>query len=328
VEIEGFVSAPKVKVLTGGVCAIDAKLQMQVFDFKPRTDVDQEAFRQTSRPVSDGINGLMRSDITATKGEVFAETVCVYQPLVAGRVVKPAALQNRSLSIGRTIIKCGTDGTVSINDGLRAKVDLRPEIERLGLVQRSQGARGTCSVFATVEAVEFAVAQLRGNGESLSVEFANWAANDATHRTDDGDFFHNIIRGLRKYGVCKESTMSYADSFAADTRPSASAVAEARQLLDDVKLKFHWLKRWDKSPGLTDEDLLEIKKVLASGYPVSAGSYHSVLFVGYEDNDTSDDGGRLLISDSNLHETEITYKAAKARFCDMFWVSAERMQKP
>ncbi len=213
-------------------------------------------------------------------------------------------------------------GAVVVKQELPPAVDLRPEFERLGLVQRSQGARGTCSVFATVESVEFAVAVVRGKGESLSVEFANWAANDATSRSDDGDFFHNIIRGIKKYGVCPEAKMPYASEFTGNNLPSDSAKAEALQLNDQVKLQFHWLKRWNQSPGLNDEDLLRVKEVLASGHPVSAGSYHSVLFVGYEDNEALDGGGRLLISDSNLQEKEISYQAAKARFCDMFWISA------
>lgn len=216
----------------------------------------------------------------------------------------------------------GAAGAVSIQQELPRAVDLRPEFERLGLVQRSQGARGTCSVFATVESVEFAVAALRGKGEPLSIEFANWAANDASNRSDDGDFFHNIIRGIKKHGVCPEARMPYTSEFASDNLPSDSAKAEALQLNVQVKLQFHWLKRWNKSPGLNDEELLQVKEVLSSGHPVSAGSYHSVLFVGYEDNEAFDGGGRLLISDSNLREKEISYEAAKARFCDMFWVSA------
>jgi C1A family cysteine protease len=223
---------------------------------------------------------------------------------------------------------CDPDAIASRSVALPPTVDLRPEFSRLGLIQRSQGERGTCSVFATVEAVEFAVAQLRGKGESLSIEFANWAANAATGRSDDGDFFRNIIRGLQTYGVCSEAAMPYAAAFASDARPGEAAVADAKQLQDKIQLSFHWLKRWNKSPGLTDDDLQQVKQVLACGYPVSAGSYHSVLFVGYEDSATYGGGGRLFISDSNLQETEISYEAAKARFCDMFWVTAVAATSP
>jgi C1A family cysteine protease len=206
---------------------------------------------------------------------------------------------------------------------LPAAVDLRPEFKRLGLTQRRQGARGTCSVFATVEAVEFAQAKVSGKGVTMSVEFANWAANEATGRTDDGDFFRNIIEGVRKHGICPETAMPYQKGFSAATSPSEDAAVLAAEFLKKNRLEFHWLKDWQRKPGLTDADVQNVKAVLASGYPVSAGSYHSILFVGYQDDAELPGGGRFPISDSNLVEREISYEGAKERFCDMFWVRAE-----
>lgn len=207
-------------------------------------------------------------------------------------------------------------------EALPNRIDLRCEFKRLELTQRSQGARGTCSVFATVGAVEFACAKQDNRGVVLSVEFANWAANESTGRGDDGDFFHNIIKGVQKHGVCLESTMPYENQFAADRKPSADAMQQATEFSQQHKLAFHWIKDWKRKPGLDDADVLQVKQVLAAGYPVSAGSYHSVLFVGYEDNADLPGGGRFLISDSNRQETEINYQAAKERFCDMFWVES------
>lgn len=57
-----------------------------------------------------------------------------------------------------------------------------------------------------------------------------------------------------------------------------------------------------------------------------AGSSHNVLFVGYDDEPSLAGGGRFLIADSNLVEKHIDYEAAKARFNDVFWVSATRQQ--
>lgn len=199
-------------------------------------------------------------------------------------------------------------------------VDLRPDFERFGYLQRSQGARGTCSVFATLEAIEFEIARLEGKATPLSVEFSNWAANDMTPRKDDGDFFHNIIGGIEKHGFCAEVTMPYQSKFDKTLTPSDEVKTVAIAQREKVKVTFHWLRDWQKKPGLEDADLLKIKETLAAGHPVSAGSYHSILFVGYEDNDALPGGGRLFIADSNRREKEISYLGAKERFCDMFWV--------
>jgi hypothetical protein len=207
---------------------------------------------------------------------------------------------------------------------LPSHVNLRPQFEAFGLAQRGQGSRGTCSVFSTVENVEFAAARATGNGRALSVEFANWAANAATGRSDDGDFFHNIILGIEKFGVCNEATMPYGKEFSADTKPSEAATAEAARFRDSTPIAFHWIRSWKEKPGLNDADIWHMKSVIASGWPVSAGSYHSILFVGYEDDPSLPGGGRFLVADSNLAEHDITYAAAKKRMCDLFYVTASR----
>lgn len=207
--------------------------------------------------------------------------------------------------------------------GLPARVDLRAEFARLGLAQRSQGRRGTCSVFATTEGVEFAVGHATGKGRRLSVEFANWAANAATGNNYDGDFFHNIIRGIETYGLCDEAAMPYAQNFSPSNTPSPEARAAAAAFAAQTHLTFHWIKGWSRHPGLNDADLWQIKSALASGWPVSAGSGHSILLVGYEDDPALPGGGRFLVGDSNLRERHITYAATRERMCDLFWTSAE-----
>lgn len=221
-----------------------------------------------------------------------------------------------------TLSSFADDKTPPSTENLPTKVDLRPEFERYGLTQRSQGRRGTCSVFATVEAIEYELAKQTGKGERLSVEFANWAANEATGRRDDGDFFHNIHSGIDKHGVCPEEAMPYARRFRPDVAPSEDAKQKAQQFRDRVKIEFHWIRKWSKTPGMTDEDVQQIKAALAAGHCVSAGSYHSVLFVGYEEDASLPGGGRFFIADSNRRETEINFEAAKQRFTDLFWVSA------
>jgi hypothetical protein len=210
-----------------------------------------------------------------------------------------------------------------LSANLPEKADLRPEFAQWGLKQRRQGKRGTCSVFATVEALEFAASRIAGRGERMSVEYANWAANVATGRGDDGDFFHNIIRGIQAHGICSESAMPYTKEFSPASAPSPQATEQAAQFLSANNVDFQWIRSWKRKPGLNDADLWHIKSVLANGSPVSAGSYHSILFVGYEDDPTLPGGGRFLVADSNLKERDLTYEAAKKRMCDLFWVQVE-----
>lgn len=209
---------------------------------------------------------------------------------------------------------------------LPRSVDLRPEFEKLGLLQRSQGDRGTCSVFAAVEAVEFAHGTIVGEGSPLSVEFANWAANAATKRNDDGDFFHNIIKGIEQYGICPEAMMPYTESFSNESKPTEEATRTASEFRTLTTLEFHWIRHWSRKPGLNEEEIHAVKAVLANGAPVCAGSYHSVLLVGYVDESSSPGGGRFLIADSNGVEKDICYEEARKRFSDLFWVSAARQQ--
>jgi hypothetical protein len=206
---------------------------------------------------------------------------------------------------------------------LPPRVDLRPQFVELGLTQRMQGRRGTCSVFATVEGLEFALARSTGRGERLSIEFANWAANSTTGRTDDGDFFHNIIKGIQARGICTDTAMPYEKEFSAERAPSPEAAAEAAKFRDENSVSFHWLRPWNRKPGLEEADLPRIKAVLANGSPVSAGSYHSLLLVGYEDDPKLPGGGRFFVADSEGHERDLDYEAAKKRMCDLFWVTVE-----
>ena len=58
---------------------------------------------------------------------------------------------------------------------------------------------------------------------------------------------------------------------------------------------------------------------------MAAGSYHSILFVGYEDDPSLPGGGRFLVRDSGgSNEQTLTYAATKARMCDLFWVQSKQ----
>jgi hypothetical protein len=204
-----------------------------------------------------------------------------------------------------------------------ASADLRASFERWQLPLRKQGRRDTCSVFATVGAMEYAVARKLGHGIPLSVEFLNWAGDRAIQRAQDGHFFSSVIRGYEAHGICAEEDMPYARKFQADYQPSEKAIATAQEMRK-VGLQFHWLRPNDRTKGLTDEHIAKTKEVLAAGWPVAAGSYHSILFVGYTDDPALEGGGQFFVRDSGgNNEQTLTYAAAKARMCDLFWVESE-----
>lgn len=221
---------------------------------------------------------------------------------------------------------------------LPAGVDLRPRLLELGLTPRPQGARGTCSIFTTCEAIEFALATHRGEkaNESsvqgagalrLSPEYLNWAAGQAAGQPSDGNFFHNALAGFEQYGVCSEADMPYEAAFDANRSPSAEAAAEAARIRVESRgaLIVHWIVPWVPDRfGMSAEQFAEIKRVLALGYPVAAGSGHSRLLVGYRDDPNLPGGGAFLTEDSALNRfDEVTYEFVAKQVADVFWVEAK-----
>ena len=101
VEIDKFISKPEVKQPKAGVWNIDNKLQMQVFG-----DVVGE-------DASGGINGAVRRKFSAKAGDVLQESVCVYQPIVAGHTPAEVKQKGDSLEIGDWQIRQSSDGTLS-----------------------------------------------------------------------------------------------------------------------------------------------------------------------------------------------------------------------
>lgn len=210
---------------------------------------------------------------------------------------------------------------------LPKSVDLRPRLNSLGLVPRGQGPRNTCSVFATIGAMEFAVSKHFGRGTLLSVEYLNWASNDAIHDPTDGGFFHDLMKGYEQHGICLEADMPYQKQYDPKLKPSEKTQQKAKQI-HGLGLQVHWINPWKPQPGLTDEHLREIKTVLAKGYPVAAGSSHSRLIVGYVDDGRQPGGGVFLIKDSGAAAyNTITYQFAKEKVGDVFWVEAPTKQK-
>lgn len=209
---------------------------------------------------------------------------------------------------------------------LPATVDLRPRLTSMGLPPRPQGARGTCSIFTTCEAIEFANAQRTGKPVRLSPEFVNWAASQAAGRPSDGNFFHNALAGFEKYGVCAEPQMPYHKAYDTKRAPSAQATSEAATIRDESRttLAVRWIVPWQPNRfGVSDDQLTEIRRVIASGYPVAAGSGHSRLLVGYVDDDKQPGGGTFYTEDSALNRfDQVTYEFVRKDVADVFWIEA------
>jgi hypothetical protein len=227
---------------------------------------------------------------------------------------------------------CAADTAASADIGnsqektsaLPAEVDLRPELNKLNLGPRRQGHRGTCSVFTTAAAMEFALSKQQNKNVLLSVEYLNWGCNQVINNDRDrGQFFHHLLEGFEKYGVCLETEMPYRRNFDATYQPSESAQERARTINADC-FQIHWIKkigRRNNEPGLQGERFEEAKRVLAAGWPVAAGAGHSRLLVGYKDDAASPGGGIFYTKDSGIGRyDQVTYEFVKTQVNDAFWV--------
>lgn len=225
-------------------------------------------------------------------------------------------------------------------------IDLRPLLEKWGLERRRQGARGTCSVFTVVGALEYALAQTQGVGTRLSVEFLNWAGHRAANRSADGGFFSELWDGYAAYGVCPEEALPYRSEYDPGLEPEPAALEQARQV-QALDFRLGWIKEWDVKTGLTREQLDEIRRTLARGWPVcggfrwprqpcweedllrmcSAGEVydgHSVLLLGYREDPAQPGGGVFLIRNSGGEGRDgfLSYEYVQAYMNDAAWIEA------
>lgn len=201
------------------------------------------------------------------------------------------------------------------------QVDLSPQFDKWELSRRSQAKRPTCSVFAVIGALEFTRAKQGQKTGYMSVEYANWAKNQVASTSTDGGFFSTIWRGIRRHGICDENLYPYKDKFDAQAKPDEIALANAKEFLD-IPASIRWIKRWNPNTGITETQFLEIKKTLLEGFPVCVGlrwphkeirkedillsvpegdvfDGHSVLFIGYQDDEQVEGKGYFILRNSN-----------------------------
>jgi C1A family cysteine protease len=237
---------------------------------------------------------------------------------------------------------------------MHKSVDLRPSFEQWKLDARVQGGRGTCSVFTMTTAIEYAVAAKQQHATRLSVEFLNWAANQASHESIDGGTFLKLWRGYATHGICPEVEMPYAEAFDPVRQPDKKAITRAEKTLA-LGLRLHWIKRWDSSRGASDEQLAEIKRTLQRQWPVCGGFLwpknesglwkkrvlqmcprsdvmdgHSVLLVGFRDDKTQPGGGVFLIRNSSGTRRDgsmLSYEYVRAYMNDAVWIASSSTAK-
>ena len=233
-----------------------------------------------------------------------------------------------------------------------ASIDLRNVFTNWKLPLRLQGGRGTCSVFTVAGAIEYALASQQRHATPLSIEFLNWASNEATKTSADGSFFSDLWSGFLAYGACPETDMPYQPTFDPKLRPTPTAVQHARELRN-AGLRLHWIKPWDVKTGLTDSQFAGIKNVLRQQWPVCGGlrwpkqerwndavlqmappdgviDGHSVLIVGFRDDPNQPGGGVFLIRNSGggLHDAAIPFEFARNYINDALWIDHETKPAP
>jgi hypothetical protein len=153
----------------------------------------------------------------------------------------------------------------------RLEVDLRGEIEKLGLSVKNQGSRATCSVFATTFLIEYQAARAqKANGFELSEEYLNWAKNQANRTDFDGGKFSDVIRGYQAFGMVPMGDMPDQASF--DPRqpatPQKPTIAAGKAF---PRFRFAFIKEWNNQSGMSEKQLEAAKAALRSGRPVATG---------------------------------------------------------
>ena len=148
-------------------------------------------------------------------------------------------------------------------------------------------------------AIEFALSRKEGHGVPLSDEYLNWACNQVIGNVgpgavDRGQFFEHSWQGYVTHGICRREKMPWKARFDPAYAPSPDALDDAKDLR---RVAFAW--REITGQGMSDADVVKrAKAILVAGWPLLAGSGHSLLVVGYEDDPKSPGGGRFVVEDS------------------------------
>lgn len=141
---------------------------------------------------------------------------------------------------------------------IEAEVDLRTDFRKFGLYMKDQGRRPSCSVFATVSAVEYEIARRMGKAEPLSEEFLVWAVHELQPGIplDNGYHFDEVVSALQTYGVPPQSVMrnSFGKSVT-DIHPTTDVLLDASARRNIVPV---WFRRED--PQLIERIVMSLNE--------------------------------------------------------------------
>jgi hypothetical protein len=221
--------------------------------------------------------------------------------------------------------------------------DLGVALRKAGITPRPQGARGTCSVFTVTTAIEYALSHLEKPTGRLSVEYLNWASNQAIGTAEDGGFFSDLWKGYRDWGICGEDEMPYCTNFKPQQKPSPATIVDAKKQAS--RLHINWIKPWDVKTGLTPAEFTALQQTLAKGWPVCTGlrwpkkaqwnvgilemcppdqvfDGHSVLITSCQSDPSQPGGGTLGFYNSNRPDMDcrMSWEYARTYMNDAMWI--------
>lgn len=157
----------------------------------------------------------------------------------------------------------------AILNALKPDADLRSQITSYGLAVKDQGDRGTCSVFAMTFLLEYNWASWgEKNKTQLSEEYLNWATNKTVNNQNDGDFFKNISKGFKNYGIGDAALASYQSVFNPGWQPSKSTIDGGTYR--SLEQQF-WVVFDDGVMGKSQEELDKLCHLLDDKIPVAVG---------------------------------------------------------
>jgi hypothetical protein len=148
-------------------------------------------------------------------------------------------------------------------------VDLRPTITQHGMAAKDQGARNTCSVFAITFLHEYEFATKKGFAKPhFSEEYLNYAKNVVNNMQTDGGFFDLIDNGYQAWGCYPRRFVPYQATYDPSYVVPQSYMNAAKKW---DRLKTTFVKKWDKTRGLSDAELNTALGYLDNGIPFAGG---------------------------------------------------------
>ena len=134
---------------------------------------------------------------------------------------------------------------------------------------KDQGSRNTCSVFAITFLHEYEFATKKGfKNPHFSEEYLNYVKNVVNNMKTDGGFFDLIDNGYQAWGCFFRRAVPYKAAYD-PTYVVPQSYMNAAKKWDRLKATF--VKKWDKTRGLSDAELNAALGYLDKGIPFAGG---------------------------------------------------------